>query len=448
MGAGYEPPLLWLRHDRTPLKVQVKVMLNGTVLYHSIRTGARETSADTPLVMAPGCGRRLSKQEGTGCLIETIELRELPGFPGHGVSVQIIGAAGSDTATGGATSASDKVFGLRATALRTVRYSLTLDGEEVDADTSSQDYLIKYSRYIARAGQWHQLCGTGQAHKLVSITRAQKDDSGTVHYSLDIGETIARAESCKWYRYSEFSQLYNDICTCFRSTEWSKLPALPPKTWATGSTSQSSKTIDVRRKALEDWVRGMLMHSRGPRNPYLLQFLGAFDSDIWERYRTTVWPELCASELDTEPEPDSASDFDLDALMDDIAGDLGEGDLHFAVTGERTPSSSGPPKQLQDTTSMSAHAQARVVAAAKAVAAATTGGVGDAVPEAIPPNRKGAAAAARAPARSSSRDEREVLAATARTRRSLVTCVNTSGADGSADSSRATAESDSDDDAL
>ena len=89
MSSGYEPPLLWLRHDRTPLKGQVRVMLNGTVLYHSLRTAARETSADTPLVMAPGCGRRLSKQEGSGLLIETIELRELPGYPGHTASVQV-----------------------------------------------------------------------------------------------------------------------------------------------------------------------------------------------------------------------------------------------------------------------------------------------------------------------------------------------------------------------
>lgn len=444
MGAGYEPPLLWLRHDRTPLKGVVRVMLNGTVLYHSLRTGAREASADTPLVMAPGCGRRLSKQEGTGRLIETIELRELPGFPGHTVSVQLLGAASSDTATGGAASTTDKVLGMRATALRTVEYSLTLDGEVVDADTASPDYLMKYSRYIARAGQWHQLCGTGQAHKLVSIKSTRKDASGTVQYSLDAGDTMLPADRTRWYRYSEFSQLYTDVCTCLRSSEWSKLPTLPPKTWSTGSASQNSRTVDLRRKALEDFIRAMMMSGRSCRNPYLLEFLGAFESDTWERYRAAGWPELCAPP-ESEPEQEA---LDLDALMGDIAGDLGEGDLHFAVTGKRTQSFSRSEAALA--TAETTEAEARVAAAAQAAAIVGTGASTSIIAEGVPPRGTAAASttadAARARARSiGTRDEREARAAAARARGS----VSTGACNGDAsDISVSTPESDSDDDAL
>ena len=83
MAAGYEPPLLWLRHDRTPLAQEVKVLLNGTVLYQSLRTGAKHASADKPLVMAAGCNRRLSTQASDQ--LETLEFRELPGYSGHTV---------------------------------------------------------------------------------------------------------------------------------------------------------------------------------------------------------------------------------------------------------------------------------------------------------------------------------------------------------------------------
>lgn len=245
MPDGYEPPLLWLRHDRTPLNGEVRVMLNGTTLYKSLRTGARETSADKPVstsmgphrnlisgvslrdclwlqvVMAPGCGRRLSSQGSEG-LLETIELRELPGYSGHVVTVQILGAAGADTAVlGGAKTASDKVLGMRATALRTVRYALTLDDEPLEPDTASPDYLRKYSRYVARTGQWHKLCFGGLPHKIVSISRTRKDAaSGSVQYSLDVGDTIAPADRTIWYRYSQFAQVRKNHEFCIQNEEF------------------------------------------------------------------------------------------------------------------------------------------------------------------------------------------------------------------------------------
>jgi hypothetical protein len=465
MAAGYEPPLLWLRHDRTPLKGEVRVMLNGAVLYHSLRTGAREASADTPLVMVSGCGRRLTK-EGTEGLLETIELRELPGFPGHVVTVQILGAASSDTATGGAKNTGDRVLGMRATALRSVRYALTLDGEPVDADTASPDYLRKYSRFVARTGQWHQLCFGGQAHKLVSISRTRKDPaSRSVQYSLDVGDTIAREETTRWYRYSEFAQLHTDVCTCFRSSEWAKLPALPPKTWTTGSSSQTAAVVDGRRKALEDWLRALLMTPRGPRNPYLLEFLGAFEGETWERYRAAAWPELC-TQPEPEPEPEqqpaasdaeaeaeAAAGLDLDALMGDIAGELGDGDMHFAVTGEKTPSSSSRPQAAAAAAALAASQQTRAAAAAKAAAAAT--GVAPrssaaAIAEGVPPEGSATtpADAARARAARSSvsaraGEERDALAAAARARASVSTA-----AGGAEEDDAEEEEEDSDDDAL
>ena len=64
-------------------------------------------------------------------------------------------------------------------------------------------------------------------------------------------------------------------------------------------------TIDLRRQALEDWLRAMMTSSRVTRNPYLLEFVGAFESDTWERYRAAGWPELCAPP-EPEPEPEAA----------------------------------------------------------------------------------------------------------------------------------------------
>ena len=119
------------------------------------------------------------------------------------------------------------------------------------------------------------------------------------------------------------------------------------------------------------------MTPRGPRNPYLLEFLGAFDATIWERYRASAWAELCnAPEPEPEPEPEQAVaglSMDLDALMGDIAGDLGEGDMHFAVTGQRSNGLGGDGRGVSE---------ARVAAAAAATNAAT------AVPEGVPDNSK------------------------------------------------------------
>ena len=63
MAAGYEPPLLWLRHDRTPLAQEVKVLLNGTVLYQSLRTGAKHASTASCVVFAAGLAKGVATQQ-------------------------------------------------------------------------------------------------------------------------------------------------------------------------------------------------------------------------------------------------------------------------------------------------------------------------------------------------------------------------------------------------
>ena len=69
----YHPPLLWLRHDRTPLDQYVILMLGNKVLYQSIRKGMRSTSDGGPLVLAPGCSRQLGQRDGQQ--LETLTLR-------------------------------------------------------------------------------------------------------------------------------------------------------------------------------------------------------------------------------------------------------------------------------------------------------------------------------------------------------------------------------------
>ena len=390
MAAGYEPPLLWLRHDRTPLAQEVKVLLNGTVLYQSLRTGAKHASADKPLVMAAGCNRRLSTQASDQ--LETLEFRELPGYSGHTVTLEILGAAGADdTATGGARGAGDKVMGMRATAMRTVRYALQLDGEPVDCDTAGQvglgaEYLRKNSQHVAQAGHWHRMALGGQSHRLVSMSRSRKAANGSVQYSVDVGDTIAPEERTSWYRYSEFAKLHTDICTCYLSSEWGKLPKLPPKTWKTGSSSQNSSLVDARRKALQDYLRALLMTPRGPRNPFLLQFLGAFDGPTWQRYREAGWGDVCEPEPEPEPAPPESGEGALGDLMGDLA-------LEIAAAPTTVPT-------------------ARPAAVPAAPAALG-------VSRPASPSRSGAgatASAARQRARSASTAERERLAAAARAR--------------------------------
>jgi hypothetical protein len=39
------------------------------------------------------------------------------------------------------------------------------------AMSGTPEYLRRHSAHIERAGRWHTLCSTGQAHKLVSVAR-------------------------------------------------------------------------------------------------------------------------------------------------------------------------------------------------------------------------------------------------------------------------------------
>eukprot|EP01045_Picozoa_sp_COSAG04_P003336 COSAG04_NODE_134_length_23866_cov_4.802036_8_plen_87_part_00 len=59
------------------------------------------------------------------------------------------------------------------------------------------------------------------------------------------------------------------------------------------------------------------MTPRGPRNPYLLQFLGAFDGPTWQRYREAGWGDVCEPGPEPEPEPESS-----EGALGDLMGDL------------------------------------------------------------------------------------------------------------------------------
>jgi hypothetical protein len=79
MEAGFEPPLLWVRHDRTPMDGYLVVMWGATPMFKSIRKGARHTSNDILAYIAPGVSRKLGARDGQQ--LETLTLTKLPGFP-------------------------------------------------------------------------------------------------------------------------------------------------------------------------------------------------------------------------------------------------------------------------------------------------------------------------------------------------------------------------------
>jgi hypothetical protein len=103
-----------------------------------------------------------------------------------------------------------------------------------------------------------------------------------VEYAVHMSPTAAAAaggqsELVRWARYSEFTLLHSDICSCFATTkEGAALPQLPKKTWSMSSSEKGEAFQTERKQALQAYVRALLQTHRGPYNPYLLLFLGVF----------------------------------------------------------------------------------------------------------------------------------------------------------------------------
>lgn len=166
-----------------------------------------------------------------------------------------------------------KVAMVSASALETLSYTLTVNGNEVKADDRERPVSKALAERVASRISVPQYREEVQVHNGV-----QEKVKQYAIRSIADAETGVSQERVIWVRFSEITELHNNICSCYTMADSSSLSLQsevakpPPKTW--GPSASGHAFLEQRRHAIQGYLHKMICTPRGLRNPYLLIFLG------------------------------------------------------------------------------------------------------------------------------------------------------------------------------